>query len=979
MNETQPVDVENAELRGEQKKTVETQSMQPALLAEVVASADDTQSREKSGVEESSMASDPLREKPPPHRERAIDSFEQKKEPLEGVDVLSAKILPVQNFAQLADFQEVRSRAIERISPINGGIIRTKSETETSHINAESSATDKIPGNRLPNEAVADNQMPQPKHVGASSLADKKFIDTASGTEGSPLITSQSACKRELDADSGMCSIPEFSADAVKSQLFPSTNRFRGTENKPLAPVAVGDMDMEFNSDLAPSLGLSPVKFELQPQSLPRDDTTRSPLTTLQPQENHGASVSEPGARVDDIPTEDVGAEFELDSSPIQTTSDDTDDENYEMLDPAELSRRLIQEDGGSDDEGRGKPGHGAVSAPLRTLNEKPEEVVPKPDVTITDDMNILEAGIVETLVGNEISIAANTSGEHQVLDAGTILCLEDRSVIGQIAETFGPVQRPYYIVRFTNASAISEAGISHRTKVFWVEKYANRVFTQNLSVKGSDASNIHDEEVADAEVEFSDDEAEAEHKRRLKEAKQSTRGGRQASNDGKSRAVQHGRTHSSRPDIGPTQSHDSSTMNYDDELYTPLPRPSDLHHATGLGEAPVEVLNTPYAAGRGSHPSRPQRNRGWDRGHRGQSRGDHGRGGRGGFDHRSHSGPAARPRGNPFRPPTWSEGRTVGTGTPRYGPNYVQTPSFYSPASLPQQPTPAQIPSSYSQTPLPEQAAQVHTSGPYAHASLPQQINPGPYPALFNPQTSPPQQPSPVYSAGSYTEPYLPQQTAPSHSLYSQQSLPLQNVSNPSFGPYGQSHLPTHYPPQSYQIQSPAQSPYTTSQNTSQSPTTSMSFQHPSLLPASESPTTSVPFHYPSPLPLSIPPGAHVNPAFFSTKNTQNSAFTQNTPFPAPLPLQPEPQPQPLASSQALSLDQYSSPSNPAANLAIDAEFQEIQRRLGVLKELDRLTNYENPPGLDKAFQANFDKLKKLEELKNSAPPPSQDGGAIP
>lgn len=978
MNETLPVDVENAELRGEQYKTVETQSMQPALLAELVASADDTQSRGKSGVKVSSMASDPCREKPPPYQERAIDNFEQKKEPLEGVDVRSAKILSIQNFEQLADVQEVRSRAIERTSPINEGIIQTKSEAETSHINAESSASAKNPGNRLPNEAAADNHMSQPKHVEASSFADKKFIDIPSGTEGSPLITSQSACKPELDADSEMYSIPEFSADAAKSRLLPCTNKFGGTENRPLAPVAVGDMGMEFNSDLAPSLGLSPVKIELQPQSLPRDDTTRFPLTTLQPQENDGAGVSEPGARVDDLPTEDVGAGFEPDLSPIQTTSDDTDDENYEMLDPAELSRRLIQEDGGSDDEGGGKTGHGAVTAPLRTLNEKPEEVVPKPDVTITDDMSILEAGIVETLVGNQISIAANTSGEHQVLDAGTILCLEDRSVIGQIAETFGPVQRPYYIVRFTNASAISEAGISHRTKVFWVEKYANRVFTHNLSVKGSDASNIHDEEVADAEIEFSDDEAEADHKKRLKEAKQSTRGGRQASNDGKSKAVQHGRTHSSRPDIGLTQSHESSTMNYDDELYTPLPRPSDLHHATGRGEAPVEVLNTPYAAGRGSHPSRPQRNRGWDREHRGQSRGDHGRGGRGGFDHRSHSGPAARPRGNPFRPPTWSEGRTVGTGTPRYGPNYVQTPSFYSPASLPQQPTPAQIPSSYSQAPLPEQAASVLTSSPYAHASLPQQINSGPYPALFNPQTSPPQQPSPGYSAGSYTEPYLPQQTAPGHSLYSQQSLPLQNVSNPSFGSYGQSHLPTHYPPQSYQIQSPAQSPYTTNQNTSQSPTTSMPFQHPSPLPASESPTTSVPFHYSSPLPLSIPPGAHVNPAFFSTKNTQNSAFTQNIPFPAPQPLQTEPQPQPLASSQALSLDPYSSPSNPAANLAIDAEFQEIQRRLGVLKELDRLTNYENPPGLDKAFQANFDKLKKLEELKNPAPP-SQDGGAIP
>lgn len=93
---------------------------------------------------------------------------------------------------------------------------------------------------------------------------------------------------------------------------------------------------------------------------------------------------------------------------------------------------------------------------------------------------------------------------------------------------------------------------------------------------------------------------------------------------------------------------------------------------------------------------------------------------------------------------------------------------------------------------------------------------------------------------------------------------------------------------------------------------------------------------------------------------------------------LQPEPQSQPLASSQALSPDRYSSPSNSAANLGIAAEVEETQRRLDVLKDLDRLTNYENPPGLDKAFQAVSGRLKELEALKNSGAPPPSEGGAI-
>lgn len=39
----------------------------------------------------------------------------------------------------------------------------------------------------------------------------------------------------------------------------------------------------------------------------------------------------------------------------------------------------------------------------------------------------------------------------------------------------------------------------------------------QIKAFKGSDASNVHDEEVGDDEIEFSDDEKEAEYKSRLK------------------------------------------------------------------------------------------------------------------------------------------------------------------------------------------------------------------------------------------------------------------------------------------------------------------------------------------------------------------------------------------------------------------------------------------------------------------------------
>ncbi|KAL8866309.1 MAG: hypothetical protein Q9174_006378, partial [Haloplaca sp. 1 TL-2023] len=218
-------------------------------------------------------------------------------------------------------------------------------------------------------------------------------------------------------------------------------------------------------------------------------------------------------------------AEFAMDSSPIESSSsDDTDSDSssssggsdYEMLDPAEEARRLMQEDGGSDDEGKaGK----TTSGPLRTLNEKPDEVVPKPQIEVTPAMAISDLGSVEHVVENSILIRAKTSGESRALEGGSLLCLGDRSVIGVVAEILGQVQQPYYSVRFTNAAAIAEAGISKGTPVFYVEQHSSYVFTQSLkALKGSDASNIHDEEVGDDELEFSDDEKEAEYKRRVKQ-----------------------------------------------------------------------------------------------------------------------------------------------------------------------------------------------------------------------------------------------------------------------------------------------------------------------------------------------------------------------------------------------------------------------------------------------------------------------------
>ncbi|KAL8734295.1 MAG: hypothetical protein Q9166_001493 [cf. Caloplaca sp. 2 TL-2023] len=503
-------------------------------------------------------------------------------------------------------------------------------------------------------------------------------------------------------------------------------------------------------------------------------------------------------------------AEFELDSSPIESSSESdsksssssSGDSDYEMLDPEEEARRLMQEDGGSDDEGKGGK---APSGPLRTLNEKPDEVVPKPQIDITLEMTVLELGNVEHVVENSIVIKAKTSGESRVLESGSLLCLKDRSVVGVIAELLGQVQQPYYSVRFTNPAAIAEAGISRGTLIFYVGQHSSYVFTQSLkALKGSDASNMHDEEVADDELEFSDDEAEAEYKRRVKQEKQARRGdreergdragrgggaerrGRGNRGDGFSRRPREGHLRGSgRGDFNQSDGRGTSdpVMNYDDnddreDLYTPLARPSNLHEIMGRVEAPQEDLNNRVNGNLGSRE--PQRggkpDRGRGRGDRG--RGDRGRGGRGGRgDWRGRGGFNGESRSRQYD--NQEQQHTNHTPTsPHLSNGYpsVPFPTTGTPAPPPYG-WPNQFPPNHSvpTTPLYQQP---------------------PYPS--------PQQPYTTYSSNTYNQAYSPpQQLYPPH----QSLAPNYNQNHPS-----------------YQASSPT-----------------------------------------SPVPPNIPPGAHINPAFFS------------------------------------------------------------------------------------------------------------------
>ncbi|UNI13389.1 hypothetical protein JDV02_000137 [Purpureocillium takamizusanense] len=329
--------------------------------------------------------------------------------------------------------------------------------------------------------------------------------------------------------------------------------------------------------------------------------------------------------------------EWEVDSSPYESStdsssSDSSDEGGYELLGLEETARLLMDaEAGGSDDEGeRGRPGN---ANQLRTKNELAEEAIPRPDVTITTDMRIEELGSVEHIVENIMLIKAFTPGEYQVLDTGSVLCNAERVVIGAVAETIGKVLQPMYTVRFNSKDEIKELGVELGAKIFYPVDHASFVFTEPLkNTKGSDASNIHDEEVGDDEMEFSDDEKEAEYKRSIKQRKNKNKAG--AGGDGGARGGFRG-AHPLRQEVSAS----SDTLNYDDDdgPYKPLTRPPGFG-AGGPSSEPVEL------------PPRPGLHRGGRRGdlrgRGGRGRGGPGRGGRGGGNNQARDGYSQAPQG---------------------------------------------------------------------------------------------------------------------------------------------------------------------------------------------------------------------------------------------------------------------------------------------------------------------------------------------
>ncbi|KAJ2988110.1 hypothetical protein HDV02_005813 [Globomyces sp. JEL0801] len=89
-----------------------------------------------------------------------------------------------------------------------------------------------------------------------------------------------------------------------------------------------------------------------------------------------------------------------------------------------------------------------AAKDPIRSKNEMDLPPVEPIDVVIPEDAILLPIGSIVSKVGDTILVEAFESGEEKVLDIDSVLVFEDKTILGKISDTFGPVLQPFYSIR---------------------------------------------------------------------------------------------------------------------------------------------------------------------------------------------------------------------------------------------------------------------------------------------------------------------------------------------------------------------------------------------------------------------------------------------------------------------------------------------------------------------------------------------------
>ena len=220
----------------------------------------------------------------------------------------------------------------------------------------------------------------------------------------------------------------------------------------------------------------------------------------------------------DEIDVEGVSSDSEPESESSFSESDNNSDSDYadsgveedddDQINPQELDEEEAELNNGG---------------PITSTNETSEVAPQLPkDYKIDEKTPIEHAGQIIGLVDQSVIIKANTSGEFRVLKEESVFCFKDRTVIGPLCETFGRLQQPIYRVKFNTEEEFEPFKDKNGEEVYYVVPDSQFLYTDTIKqLKGTDASNCHDEELPEDEQEHSDDELEMNAKQAKKKKKQ--------------------------------------------------------------------------------------------------------------------------------------------------------------------------------------------------------------------------------------------------------------------------------------------------------------------------------------------------------------------------------------------------------------------------------------------------------------------------
>ncbi|CAF0934782.1 unnamed protein product [Adineta ricciae] len=151
----------------------------------------------------------------------------------------------------------------------------------------------------------------------------------------------------------------------------------------------------------------------------------------------------------------------------------------------------------------------------VRTRNELSVEDLPPIEnltITLSEETPIERIGYIRHIIDGKLVIIESLL-HSPALNDDSVLFNRDRRSIGLVFETFGPVEKPCYSIRYNDIDSIHQRQIELNQEVFYAPKettYTKYVFVQELrALKGSDASWEDDNEPPKFALDYSDDEQE--------------------------------------------------------------------------------------------------------------------------------------------------------------------------------------------------------------------------------------------------------------------------------------------------------------------------------------------------------------------------------------------------------------------------------------------------------------------------------------